>query len=201
VLGAKIVSAYDDPIGLAVISSVGAGNKALLGALKRWACINVVCDDQDSAPSSQHEPPSKPIVVTMNYCKYAFEQIWVELYGFYALGDLPSRRVHAELWTRMSGCILLLDSTQPHTFRPNKQYLDELLSVMELPAIVVANKQDLPNALPPQDIAAILGVGKAQSVLPCVALDESSVRTIVFTLLHRILPAGENTSDLLSSNF
>lgn len=57
----------------------------------------------------------------------------------------------------MFGLILLVDATDPGTFDRALEML-ELIRKEAVPYVVAANKQDLPNALKPEEVAARLGV-------------------------------------------
>lgn len=55
------------------------------------------------------------------------------------------------------GVILVVDSTRPETFERAKQMLEEVRGYA-LPYVVFANKQDLENALKPEEVAKELGL-------------------------------------------
>jgi hypothetical protein len=55
------------------------------------------------------------------------------------------------------------------------------------PYVVAANKQDLPDAWSPDDLRIALKIDKNIKVLPCVAVDKESVKTILLELLYSIL--------------
>ncbi|MEM7825769.1 MAG: GTP-binding protein, partial [Candidatus Aenigmatarchaeota archaeon] len=54
------------------------------------------------------------------------------------------------------GVILVVDSTKPETFERAKEMLEKVRGY-EIPFVIFANKQDLPNALSLEEIKRILG--------------------------------------------
>jgi len=57
------------------------------------------------------------------------------------------------------GIILVVDSTKPETFGRAIEMLN-LVREQNIPFVVFANKQDLPNALPPKEVAKRLGISE-----------------------------------------
>src|SRR5919198_5357090 len=58
----------------------------------------------------------------------------------------------------MLGFIVLVDSTRPETFREAKRILNVFRSYSDTPYVIGANKQDLEDAWPPDDLRFALGV-------------------------------------------
>lgn len=54
------------------------------------------------------------------------------------------------------GILLVVDSTKPETFDRAKEMLEKI-RYRNIPVVVLANKQDLPNALKPEEVEQILG--------------------------------------------
>jgi signal recognition particle receptor subunit beta len=59
-----------------------------------------------------------------------------------------------------------------------------------LPGVVAANKQDLPGALPPEEIAKMLDVPKGVRIVPCTGQDRESGRRVLKELVDLIMAAG-----------
>lgn len=92
----------------------------------------------------------------------------------------------------MLGFIVLVDSTRSETFREAKQIIEIFRSYTDTPFVVAANKQDLEDAWPPEDIRVILELEPWVKVLPCVAKDKESVKTVLLELLYTILETYDN---------
>ncbi len=92
----------------------------------------------------------------------------------------------------MLGFIVLVDSTRSETFREAKQIIEIFRSYTDTPFVVAANKQDLEDAWPPEDLRIILELEPWVKVLPCVATDKESVKTVLLELLYTILESYDN---------
>jgi len=66
------------------------------------------------------------------------------------------------------GVILVVDSTKPETFTRAKELLEKTTK-FGLPYVIAANKQDLPNALSPEEIRKRLNLPKDIPIIPTVA--------------------------------
>ena len=87
----------------------------------------------------------------------------------------------------MLGFVVLVDSTRPETFREARRILDTFRSYSPVPYIVAANKQDLEDAWPADDMRIVLRVDSGIKVVPCVAQDKEAVKTVLLELLYSIL--------------
>lgn len=93
----------------------------------------------------------------------------------------------------MLGFIVLVDSTRPETFREARGILETFRAYAPTPYIVVANKQDLPDAWPVEDIRLALRIDPSIKLLPCDARKKSSVKTVLLELLYVILEEMDST--------
>ena len=93
----------------------------------------------------------------------------------------------------MLGFIVLVDSTRPETFREARGILETFRAYAPTPYIVVANKQDLPDAWPVEDIRLALRLDPSIKLLSCVARKKSSVKTALLELLYAILEELDST--------
>ncbi len=85
------------------------------------------------------------------------------------------------------GIIVLVDSTNPQTFHEARQIINFFESNYPVPMVVGANKQDLPDAWPPEMIKAALNLDTEDiPVIPVVATDKESVKNALLTLLEEI---------------
>jgi uncharacterized protein len=87
----------------------------------------------------------------------------------------------------MLGFIVLVDSTRPETFREARTILETFRAYAPTPYIVVANKQDCPEAWSVEDIRVALRLDPSIKLLPCVAKKKNSVKTVLLELLYAIL--------------
>jgi signal recognition particle receptor subunit beta len=65
--------------------------------------------------------------------------------------------------------------------------LDTFRSYSNTPFVIGANKQDDEDAWPPDDLKIALGLDHNVRVLPCVATQKESVKSILLELLYVIL--------------
>jgi small GTP-binding protein len=86
----------------------------------------------------------------------------------------------------MLGFIVLVDSVRPETFREARRILDIFRSYATTPYVVAANKQDMEDAWSPEDLRIALKVRPQVKLLPCVATDKESVKTVLLELLYSI---------------
>jgi signal recognition particle receptor subunit beta len=92
----------------------------------------------------------------------------------------------------MLGFIVLIDSVRPETFREARRILGVFSGYgATTPYIVAANKQDLADAWPPEDLRIALKIDRNVKVLPCVATDKESVKNVLLELLYSILEETE----------
>ncbi|ADC89120.1 small GTP-binding protein [Thermocrinis albus DSM 14484] len=86
------------------------------------------------------------------------------------------------------GIIILVDSTDPSTFHEARRIINFFQSRFPVPMVVGANKQDLPNAWPPEDIRIALDIDESENipVIPLSAKDKESVKNVLLTLLYLI---------------
>ncbi|NOZ81622.1 MAG: GTP-binding protein [Candidatus Micrarchaeota archaeon] len=89
------------------------------------------------------------------------------------------------------GVILVVDSTLPESFPRAKNMLSKVKGY-GIPYVVVANKQDLPEALSVDEIRKLLGVPDEVPVIPAVATQNKGLREALETLFKLILKGGEH---------
>jgi len=87
----------------------------------------------------------------------------------------------------MLGFIVLVDSTRPETFREAKRILSVFRSYSDTPYVVAANKQDMDDAWPPEDLRYALGVDEQVKIVPCVGREREAVKQVLLELLYAIL--------------
>jgi small GTP-binding protein len=87
----------------------------------------------------------------------------------------------------MLGFVVMVDSTKPETFREAKSILETFRAYAPTPYVVAANKQDLNDAWNTDDLRIALRIEEGVKLLPCVASDKESVKTVLLELLYSIL--------------
>ncbi len=87
----------------------------------------------------------------------------------------------------MLGFIVIVDSSRPETFREARSILDTFRGYADTPYVIAANKQDHEDAWTPDDLRIALKISPAIKVLPCVANEKETVKTVLLELLYSIL--------------
>lgn len=86
----------------------------------------------------------------------------------------------------MNGFIVLVDSTDPPSF-PDAADLIRLFSGLhDVPYLVVANKTDLEGAVSLSEVRRRVNPAEDITVMPCVALEKSSVRQVLLQIIELI---------------
>ncbi len=103
----------------------------------------------------------------------------------------PGQRRFSFMWRvlarGMHGYILLVDSADPSSVDEARYVYAFFRRNWNLPHIVGANKQDLPSALPPEHVRALLSVPPDTPVVPLVATDPHSVKSALLTLVDHMI--------------
>jgi signal recognition particle receptor subunit beta len=92
----------------------------------------------------------------------------------------------------MLGFVVIVDSSRPETFREARFILDTFRAYAPTPYVVAANKQDVPEAWPVDDLRIALKLDPSIKCIPCVANDKEKVKTILLELLSSILQEIES---------
>lgn len=87
----------------------------------------------------------------------------------------------------MLGFVVIVDSSRPETFREARFILDTFRAYAPTPYVVAANKQDVPEAWPVDDLRIALKLDPSVKCIPCVANDKEKVKPILLELLNSIL--------------
>lgn len=108
----------------------------------------------------------------------------------------PPRQRHFDfIWLReliehvdLPGFIIIVDSTRPEYFGAIVALLETVrCHHPDTPCILVANKQDQPDAWEAEDIRLGLAISPDIEVIGCDARNKQDVKDAVVTLLYRIL--------------
>lgn len=122
--------------------------------------------------------------VTMDHGKVQLAGIAADLFG-----TPGQERFDAALRTiagQALGVIILVDSTRPESFDRARKMMEQTWRD-GLPAVIAANKQDVPNALSPDEVAKRIQPPPNVPVIGCVGQDRASGRKVLEQLLNQIL--------------
>ena len=85
------------------------------------------------------------------------------------------------------GFIVMVDSTRPETFREARSILETFRAYAPTPFVVAANKQDMEDAWELEDVRHALRLDGKTKLLPCVATERDTVKTVLLELLYSIM--------------
>lgn len=111
-----------------------------------------------------------------------------ELYLFGTPGQTRFNFMWEVLGKGALGVIVLVDSTDPATFHEARGIINFFQSRYPTPLVVGANKQDLPNAWSPRDIAIALDISEDEDI-PVIGLsakNKEDVKRVLLVLLEKI---------------
>jgi len=136
--------------------------------------------------SSDMERVKETTTVAMDFGRITVDDDLV-LYLF----GTPGQKRFDFMWEILSegmlGFIVIVDSTRPETFREARNILDTFRGYAATPYVIAANKQDFEDAWTPDDLRIALKVNPSIKVLPCVATDKETVKSVLLELLYSIL--------------
>jgi uncharacterized protein len=152
--------------------------------------IEVVNTEKDISSAAEREVKNAT-TVAMDFGRITIdEELMLYLFG------TPGQRRFDFMWEilaeGMLGFVVLVDSTKPETFREAKSILETFRAYAPTPHVVAANKQDHPDAWTPEDLRIALRIEGNVKLLPCVAKERESVKTVLLELLYSILEEMEN---------
>jgi hypothetical protein len=76
-----------------------------------------------------------------------------------------------------------------HILRVYRYYYETYETEESIPYVIVANKQDHPEAWDLEDLRIVYRVKKHEKILPCNAKDKESVKLVLLELLYTIRDA------------
>jgi hypothetical protein len=129
--------------------------------------------------------------VAMDFGRISIDQDLV-LYLFGTPGQKRFNFMWEILSEGMLGFIVLIDSTRPETFREARAILETFRAYAPTPFVVAANKQDMEDAWELEDVRNALRLDRKTRLLPCVATERSTVKTVLLELLYSILEEMES---------
>ncbi len=144
-----------------------------------------VVKTEEQVTSEEEIQEKEHTTVAMDYGRITIDDETV-LYLFGTPGQLRFDFMWEILCEGALGVVILVDSTKGEKIREARPLIDYFYSRLNVPYIIAANKQDLPNAWPPEYVRTVLDVEESISVVPCVAKDKESVKQVLLKLLSRI---------------
>jgi small GTP-binding protein len=136
--------------------------------------------------SSEAEKVKETTTVAMDFGRITVDEDLV-LYLF----GTPGQKRFDFMWEILSegmlGFIVVVDSVRPETFREARGILHTFRAYAPTPYVVAANKQDMEDAWDVDDLRIALKLDESIKLLPTVASDKESVKTVLLELLYSIL--------------
>jgi small GTP-binding protein len=167
----------------------GPFNAGKTAFIKTVSEIDVVSTERKITQES--EKVKATTTVAMDFGRITIDEDLV-LYLF----GTPGQRRFDFMWEILSegmlGFIVMVDSCRPETFREARSILETFRAYAPTPYIVAANKQDLKDAWDLEDMRIALRLDSTVKILPCVATDKESVKTVLLELLYQILQEMED---------
>ena len=136
--------------------------------------------------SSEAEKVKETTTVAMDFGRITVDEDLV-LYLF----GTPGQKRFDFMWEILSegmlGFIVVVDSARPETFREARGILHTFRAYAPTPYVVAANKQDMDDAWDIDDLRIALKLDESIKLLPTVASDKESVKSVLLELLYSIL--------------
>jgi hypothetical protein len=156
--------------------------------IKAVSEIDVVATERKV--SSEAERIKESTTVAMDFGRITVDaELVLYLFG------TPGQRRFDFMWEILSegmlGFVVMVDSTKPETFREAKSILETFRAYAPTPYVVSANKQDMPDAWPSEDLRIALRLPPEVKLIPCVATDREKVKNVLLELLYSILAEME----------
>jgi small GTP-binding protein len=136
--------------------------------------------------SSESERIKETTTVAMDFGRITVDDDLV-LYLFGTPGQKRFDFMWEILAEGMLGFIVMVDSARPETFREARGILQTFRAYAPTPYVVAANKQDFDDAWDVEDLRIALKLDSKIKMLPCVAMDKETVKTVLLELLYSIL--------------
>lgn len=120
--------------------------------------------------------------VAMDYGRVKIGDDTLYLYG------TPGQTRFDFMWeilsSEMNAFIVLVDATDTPSFPEAAELIEQFSSFVNVPHIVVANKTDLDGAAKLDAVRRGTKAGSDVTVMPCVALQKTSVRQVMLQLIE-----------------
>jgi len=166
---------------IVIAGPFNAGKTQFIGSISE---IEVVSTEQKITDGSQ--VVKGETTVAMDFGRITVDDDLV-LYLFGTPGQKRFEFMWDILAEGMLGFVVLVDSARPETFREAKMIVDRFRRYSRVPYVIAANKQDIEDAWPPEDLRIALRAPSGTKVVPCVATDRQSVKSVLLELLYSVL--------------
>jgi small GTP-binding protein len=177
-----------EQIKVVVTGPFGAGKTQFINTISE---IDVVATERRISVPEQRKTKQET-TVAMDYGYITIKKdVVLELFGtpgqkrFDFMFDILSRG----MW----GYVVMVDSTDPSSFREASDILKVFDNFARVPRVIAANKQDQKGAVSPDELRKALKLDPSVKILPCKATDKSSVGKVLLGLLFS-MQAEVNTS-------
>jgi small GTP-binding protein len=152
--------------------------------------IDVVSTER-KVSSEEERSVKSATTVAMDFGRITVDEDLV-LYLF----GTPGQKRFDFMWEILSegmlGFIVMVDTTRPETFREARSILETFRAYAPTPYVVAANKQDIEDAWELEDVRHALRLDGKTKLLPCVATDKNTVKSVLLELLYSILEEMES---------
>ena len=171
---------------MVISGAVNAGKTEFIKAISE---IEVVSTERRATDDTKLI--KKETTVAMDFGRIAIaDDLVLHLFG------TPGQKRFDFMWEILSegmlGFIVMVDSTRPETFREARSILETFRAYAPTPFVVAANKQDMEDSWELEDVRHALRLDKNTKLLPCVATERDTVKTVLLELLYSILNEMES---------
>lgn len=126
--------------------------------------------------------------VAMDYGRTKLNDDTLYFYG------TPGQTRFSFMWeilaSEMNGFIVLVDSTDKPSFPEAAELIEQFTSFIKVPYLIVANKTDLDGSASLTDVRRGTKASSEITVMPCVALQKTSVRQVMLQMIEILKREG-----------
>ena len=122
--------------------------------------------------------------VAMDYGRTKLDDDTLYLYG--TPGQTRFNFMWEILASEMNAFIVLVDATDKPSFPEAAELIEQFSSLVNVPHLIVANKTDLDGAVNLSEVRRGTKAGSDVTVMPCVALQKTSVRQVIKQMVEVI---------------
>jgi small GTP-binding protein len=120
-----------------------------------------------------------------------FGRVTVDMDTIVYLFGTPGQERFDFMWDILSknmlGFVVMVDSTNPNGITETEKIISYFKEISDVPYLIVANKQDLANAVPPEEMKEALGLTDEDRVVPCVATNPFQASAVIRAVLEEII--------------
>ena len=124
--------------------------------------------------------------VAMDFGRVKLNDDMLHLFG------TPGQTRFSFMWeilaSEMNGFVVLVDATDRFSFPEAAELIEQFSTYVQVPYLVVSNKTDLEGAAHLDDVRRGTRAGSNITVMPCVALQKTSVRQVMLQMMELLKP-------------